>query len=251
MASADQTISILRDMNAQGMVLWDVEGEEFKHAITYIGDPRLLPSLAPEMDEFADAYFAKFRDAGFRVGLCVRPQVFTKTSGRTPEQRETVDPAKILIDKIAYARKRWDATLFYIDSNGAPNSPLDPDVFRKVVEQFPDVLLIPEHANLQYYAYSAPLRYLSRGTAVTPNQVRSVYPKAFSLINTTDGPIDDRYADLVSAVSHGDVLLYRAWYKDPANAKLKLIYEAAQASSQPRPRRFGSPALFTVPARID
>ncbi|MGH9626830.1 MAG: hypothetical protein ACRD7E_00480, partial [Bryobacteraceae bacterium] len=232
-AFIDESIAVLRDMNAQGMILWDIEGEEFNHAITYIGDPRLVSTLAPEMDELADQFFARYRDAGFRVGVCVRPQVFTRVSGNTIEQRESADPARVLIDKIAYARKRWDATLFYIDSNGTPNFPMDPDVFRKVLEQFPDVLLVPEHANLRYYAYSAPLRDLRRSPAPTTDEVRSIYPNAFSLINTADGPIDKHYEELVGAVSRGDVLVYRSWYRDPENAKLKTIYGAAQASVKP------------------
>jgi hypothetical protein len=218
-------------MNAQGMILWDVEGEEFRHAITYVGDPRMLPSLAPEMDKFADEFFAKFRDAGFRVGICVRPQLFTRNRGQEPRQGESADPAKVLIDKIAYARKRWDATLFYIDSNGDPNRPLDPEVFRKVVAEFPDVLLVPEHSTFRYFAYTAPLHDMRKAEAGTPAQVRLLYPKAFTIINTIDGPIEQRFEELVEAVSKGDVMLYRSWYKDPAHAKLKSVYHAAQASA--------------------
>ena len=246
-AFADESIGILRDMNAQGMILWDVEGEEFKHAITYIGDPRLVPSLAPEMDELADKFFARYRDAGFRVGLCIRPQLFSRRPGNQVEQRDTPDPAKVLIEKIAYARKRWDATMFYIDSNGSPNNPLTAEVFRQVLDQFPDILLIPEHSNLEYYAYGAPLHDLRRSPAPTPELVRSVYPNAFSLINTADGPIDQCYEELVSAVSRGDILVYRSWFKDAVHAKIKTIYERSQASLHGGPRSHFVIADFFAP----
>jgi hypothetical protein len=245
-AYADESISVLREMNAQGMITWDIEGEEFQHPITYVGDPRLLHVLAPEMNELADYFFAKFRNAGFRVGICVRPQVFTSHPGHTPVQSVSPEPAKALIEKIAYARKRWDATLFYIDSNGDPNSPLDPAILRKVTIQFPDVLLIPEHANLQYYAFSAPFHQLRQDSAGTSDHVRKFYPKAFSIINTTDGPIDRRYDELVAAVSRGDILMYRTWYKDPANLKLKTIYEASQASALDIFRPFAAANLIAI-----
>lgn len=241
---ADESIGILRNMNAQGMIVWDIEGEEFKHPITLVGDPRPLPSIAPEMNRVADEFFAKFRDAGFRVGICIRPHVFTRSAGQEPQQQESADPARVLIDKIAYAAKRWGATLFYIDSNGDPNRPLDPEVFRAVLAASPDSLLIPEHSSFRYYAYTAPLRDLRKNEAGTPENVRHLYPKAFSLINTIDGPIDQQFENLVASVSHGDVLLFRSWYKDPAHAKLKTIYATAQASSRPAFPRVAMPAIL-------
>ncbi len=234
MAYTDQVIAILRDMNAQGVIVWDIEGEEYKHAVTYIGDPRQLPNLAPEMDRLADRFFARFSDLGFRVGVCIRPQTLVKNAPGGPVQQESADPAKVLMDKIAYARKRWDATLFYIDSNGAgPNTPMDPEVIRTVAAAYPDVLLIPEHSNLRYYAYSAPYHDLRRPPIKTPDLVRTIYPKAFSIINTTDGPVDQRSDELITAITKGDILLYRSWYREPIHEKLKHIYESAQAALLP------------------
>ncbi len=68
---ADAAIGIMRDMNAQGAITWDIEGQQFRHATTYIGDPRMVDTLAPEMGEIADEYFARFRAAGLRTGICV------------------------------------------------------------------------------------------------------------------------------------------------------------------------------------
>ena len=44
---ADKSIKVLKDVNAQGMITWDPEGQEFL-ASCYYGDPRLTPVLAPE-----------------------------------------------------------------------------------------------------------------------------------------------------------------------------------------------------------
>jgi hypothetical protein len=55
--------------------------------------------------------------------------------------------------------------------------------------------------------------------------VKVVYPNAFSFINTTDTPISNHHDDLATAVKQGDVLMYRTWYDDPANAELKTLYQ--------------------------
>jgi hypothetical protein len=224
---ADASIGIMRDMNAQGAITWDIEGQQYRHATTYIGDPRLVDTLAPEMGEIADEYFARFRAAGLRTGICVRPQQLQvaadkKSAGQTPID----DPTSLLIDKIAYAKKRWGITMVYIDSNvnGKDPNPLDVSIIQKVAEAFPDTLLIPEHYNLRYYAYSAPFAELRRGITTTTEAVRDVYPKAFSMIYTADGPLDLYHDGLKTAVKQGDGLMYRTWFPDPQNEKVKGIY---------------------------
>src|ERR1700678_3780023 len=74
LAYADGAIAVLKGVNAQGMIVWDLEGEEFPQRTSYIGDPRLMATLAPEMAPVADEFFRRFRDAGLRVGMTVRPQ---------------------------------------------------------------------------------------------------------------------------------------------------------------------------------
>ena len=77
---ADNSLQVLKDTGAQGMITWDPEGEEFL-GDCYYGDPRLVPTLAPEMEfkndgdkSAIDEYFEKFRAAGLKVGVCIRPQ---------------------------------------------------------------------------------------------------------------------------------------------------------------------------------
>ncbi|NQT93377.1 MAG: LamG domain-containing protein, partial [Lentisphaerae bacterium] len=70
---ADNAVAICKAMNAQGVLVWDIEGQEKKHPISYLGDPRVLPEAAPEMEAVADAFFKKFSDAGLLTGITIRP----------------------------------------------------------------------------------------------------------------------------------------------------------------------------------
>src|SRR6266478_5617373 len=85
---ADNSVQVLKDTGAQGMITWDPEGEEFLGAC-YYGDPRLVPTLAPEMEfkndgakSVIDEYFEKFRAAGLKVGICIRPQEVAMIDGK-------------------------------------------------------------------------------------------------------------------------------------------------------------------------
>ncbi len=64
-----------RPVQPQGVVIWDLEGEEFIQPTTYVGDPRVLgEGYAPEMNAAADQVFAVFKNAGLKVGVTLRPQ---------------------------------------------------------------------------------------------------------------------------------------------------------------------------------
>lgn len=224
---ANTAIGVMRDMNAQGTIIWDVEGQQFPHGTTYIGDPRMLGVLAPEMDGVADEFFARFRAAGLRTGITVRPQLLRLSADKkTANQTTVADPTDLLIEKIAYAKTRWGVSLIYIDSNtnAADPNPLDVAIIQRVAAAFPDCLLIPEHSNLRYFAYSAPSVELRHGIVSTPDSVRAAYPKAFSVIYTADGPLDLDHDALKAAVKRGDSLMYRTWFADPQNEKVKAIY---------------------------
>ena len=150
--SANDDIAILQNMNAQGMIAWDVEGEQFG---PYNGDPTQLATLAPEMDPIADQYFRRFTDAGFRVGVTIRPQQLVIAPGLTSSQQNFVaDPTPILLAKAQYAHNRWGATLFYVDSNinswTDPN-PIDPTIFKTLQAAMPDSLFFPEHSVAEYW----------------------------------------------------------------------------------------------------
>jgi hypothetical protein len=149
MAYADRAVASMKACDAQGGIVWNIEGEENPHPITYIGDPRMLPVLAPEMDEVADVFFKKFKDAGLRTGVTIRPSqiyihetkkkwdhgtgshgpqrnplnenyddIWPKTGGKAMPWFEVFPVAERLCRKIEYAKKRWGCTIFYIDTNG-------------------------------------------------------------------------------------------------------------------------------------
>lgn len=250
LAYADQSIAIMRRMDAQGMITWDLEGQEFPHAVSYIGDPRQIETLAPEMRGVVNEYFAKFRAAGFRTGVTIRPQRLALEAGKKrAEQRETENPARMLIDKIAYARSRWGASLFYIDSNGDANDPLDTQWIAQVAAAHPGVLLIPEHENTSYYSVCAPFGPLNRNAASTPARVRLAYERAFGVTYVADGDFQRHWTNLVNGVRHGDILLFRGWFDSAENAKVKQIYREAATQQRTRGER-GNPEEAARPTRV-
>jgi hypothetical protein len=234
---ADNSVQVLRDTGAQGMITWDPEGEEFVGEC-YYGDPRLVPTLAPEMEfqgdganSTIDEYFGKFRAAGLKVGVCIRPQQIAVIDGKPVHQTaEDEHAAQILRERIAYAKQRWGCTLFYVDSTATISGSLNPDVFRVVADAYPDVLLIPENESMRYFAYSAPLNsYVHHKISSTPVGARLVYPKAFSVLMAQDGDRPEDHDALVSSVRRGDILLFNGWYMNEGAIKIKKIYEEADA----------------------
>ena len=232
---ADKSIKALKEVNAQGMITWDPEGEEFIGAC-YYGNPRLVPSFAPEMEfkndgakSAIDEYFEKFRAAGLKVGVCIRPQQITMVEGKPVHQAaEDEHAAQILRERIAYAKQRWGCTLFYVDSTATAYGALNPDVFKAVADAYPDVLLIPENESMRYFAYSAPLNsYMHHKITSTPVGARLVYPKAFSVLMAPEGDRPEDHDALVTAVRRGDILLFNGWYAGNEADKIKKLYEEA------------------------
>jgi len=239
---ADNSIKVLKDANAQGMITWDPEGQQFLGAC-YYGDPRLTPVLAPETElkgdrgmNAIDEYFEKFRQAGLRVGVCLRPQQITMVGGKPVQGRaDSQHAAQVLKDKLAYAKKRWGCTLFYIDSTVVvTGESLNPEVFKTVADAYPDVLLIPENESMRYFAYSAPLNsYMHHKVTSTPVGARMVYPKAFSVLLTSDaGYRPEDHDALLTAVRNGDILLFNGWFFNDGVTKIKKLYEEAGIGGQ-------------------
>ncbi len=232
---ADNSVQVLKASGAQGMITWDPEGEEFPGAC-YYGDPRLVPSFAPEMEfkdsgakSVIDEYFEKFRAAGLKVGVCIRPQQIAMVDGKPVHQAaEDENAVQILQERIAYAKQRWGCTLFYVDSTATVSGSLNPDVFKAVADAYPDVLLIPENESMRYFAYSAPLNsYVHHKVTSTPIGARLVYPNAFSVLMAPEGDQPEDHSALLNAVRHGDILLFNGWYTNDGAEKIRKIYGEA------------------------
>lgn len=237
---ADDSVQVLKDTGAQGMITWDPEGEQFIGEV-YYGDPRLVPTLAPEMEfkndgakSTIDEYFEKFRAAGLKVGVCIRPQQIAMVNGWPVHQAaEDEHAVQILRERIGYAKQRWGCTLFYVDSTATAYGSINPDVFKAVADAYPDVLLIPENESMRYFAYSAPLNsYVHHRITSTPVGARLVYPKAFSVLMAPEGDRPEDHAALLDAVRHGDILLFNAWYMNEGALKIKKIYGEAGVVSE-------------------
>ena len=159
--------------------------------------------------------------------------------------------AQILKDELAYAKKRWGCTLFYIDSTVAVTAEsLDPDVFKAVADANPDVLLIPENESMRYFAYSAPLNsYVHHKVTSTPVGARMVYPKAFSVLMAPDGDRPEDHNALVTAVRHGDILLFNGWYSNNGAQNQKTLRRSGQAT-EVRSQRSGRSEVDSQGSRL-
>lgn len=226
LARARETVGILKDLGAQGAITWDVEGQEYPHAISYLGDPRSLP---PEMEPVADEYFKVFSEAGLRTGVTLRPQLPVRSAyGEGVRQIESADPFETLDAKLSHAKKRWGCSLFYVDSNGDPNVPFPAEIFSRLAAKHPDVLLIPEHENPEYYASTAPYRcYGNLKQRGTPPEVRRIYPQAFCAVAVAHADPRPDLASFVEDVRRGDILIVNAWYRWPGLDTVREIVRAA------------------------
>ncbi len=255
LAHGRRSVEVLREVGAQGMIVWDVEGQQIGQ--TFYGEPHMIGELAPEMEEPAgaaapdtpdvplvDAFFRLFRDAGLRTGVLLRPQeVYVNPEGY-PCQRylDTEGAWANLRRDLVYARDRWGCTLFYIDStvDQAVSTPLDPSVLARLHREFPGVLLLPENQALRYYGCSAPLdSYVHHGVTRTAPKVREVWPRAFSFI-MADGGLTvrgsdnspaaraARRAELVDGVRRGDILMVSGWYLPEHTREITAVYRDAR-----------------------
>ena len=224
--TAKNILQLAAAVHAQGIIVWDIEGEQYPHPNgSFVGDPRLLGRLAPEMDALVDGFFSQLSTAGLKTGLLIRPQRARFENGRLNQEEIIFNNDAIVAElaaKIAYARQRWGCSLFYVDSNfslwhlGVYNS----DIFRRLHQTYPDILLIPEYEDADYFECASPYfdpvkREKFPGTIISAAQVRASQPHAFNSIYIGNiDPSRDRKS-LVNAVAKGDILLYRGWWRGP------------------------------------
>ncbi len=236
-----------RRMHAQGVVTWDIEGEQFPQATSYVCEPDAIAQISPEMESvvkvsgspFAgqkldDAYFGTLKKAGLKVGVCLRPQHFTLNSNGTAQQvylPVQAIPAELL-RKAKYAHDRWGATLFYVDSTVDPNGGVLPAaIFKQLQAALPDSLFIPEETTPLFYAYAAPFKsFIDLGAVGTEANALLAYPHAFSavLVNDADaGKLAAAKSQLIAQVKRGDILMAHVDYWQDNDATIVEIYRAA------------------------
>ena len=231
-AQIDLTIALLREQDAQGVVFWDLEGRE--HLIGYVGDPRQLARFSPEMEAGADRMMRRLREAGFAVGVALRAQAAVwEDDGRTPNLRTVNDPAGLLLDKIAYARQRWGATLFPILGQSGSAMGME-TICRRVVAQHPDLLLMPTVGDADAYRWCGAWQDPQSPSTPEPSAARRSITGAFGIYKALDAAqMAARHDELVRGVSAGDILTFRAWWRDPANALVARICSEARALPAP------------------
>ena len=247
LAQAETIVQNLRRMNAQGAITWDIEGEEYPQDTSYLCAPDTIDKLAPEMEsviedrqskyagmKLDDAYFRVIRDAGFRVGVCVRPQRLVLGADGSARQQPLPENAVAaeLTRKMRYAHQRWGATLFYLDSTvRADGSTLPTAVLEQVAAAVPDSLVIPEESSARMYRATAPFQtFLFHGDLGTSGAIRAMYPHAFSvnLVNDVDpAKLAAHRRELVDSVRHGDVLMVHADSWQANDSTVMEIYREA------------------------
>ena len=254
LTQAASNVTNTRAISGQGVVTWDIEGEQYPQDTSYVCSPDQIAAVSPEMEstildkssayfgsKLDDAYFKIMTSAGLRVGVCIRPQVFALAANGTASQSfVTTNDAIVstLEKKIAFANSRWGVTVFYIDSTVDSNGgTLDPAIFQRLITDFPGVLLIPEESTPRYYAYSAPFySFLFHGTIGTDAAVYQYYPKAFgaNLVNDVSmSTLQAAVPMLTQAVAKGDVLMGHADYWQANDPLLVSIYAAAVGVTAP------------------
>jgi hypothetical protein len=261
LAYADNSIKVLNNVGAQGAIVWDLEGQQFPQdggggsdhcggvagQMSFVGSPDMLPQISPEMDGIADAFFKKFRDAGLRIGMTLRPQKPVLAGSQSYQDwcpsRNSSSATSLLLQKAKYAHDRWGATIFYVDSDGGPSDSLSPDIWAALNQALPDVLFIPENIWFKDWAYTAPLAsyWATYKPLHTPPDARTVWPHAATMTYVGDAPNHDlannpdnpnQWNEFVQAVRAGDILAFRGWFDDePLNSQVRQIYEQAGVAS--------------------
>ncbi len=217
-------VEAAKAVNAQGVILWDLEGDTFPHATTYIGDPRLIRLLNPQMEMVIDEGIKILKEGGLRVGVTLRPSrvVYSKEKDTAVHSHtDAKDPFLELDGKVAYAKKRWGCTLFYVDTNffwrpyGPKQKweagPIAPGVWQRLLAKYPDTLFIPEIGDYADYQASASYGEADLGDYGTPELVRAIWPNSFRVIVIEDADPFVNFDRFVACVREKNALMTFAY----------------------------------------
>jgi hypothetical protein len=166
---ANATIAVFQNaineakaMGAQGILVWDIEGEKGGQSNpAYIGDPQTAtqagiaaemlqpnsanPSVIPSNMSVADYCFSLVRAAGLKVGVTSRCDLLNSSATNQTQYTSLSQAVNDQTRKAIYANSRWGATIFYCDSADGANSPANGgQEFAQLHTAFPSFLFIPE-----------------------------------------------------------------------------------------------------------
>lgn len=249
MEYADQAILIMKDLNAQGMCLWELADGRYIDAY-YMGSPDLAFALNPELNFGRHGlygnvggllydFLAKFKKAGMKTGTCLRPCEF---SLETHKMEDSPDPYETLLRKAKYAHDWLGMQIFYVDTNTfhVADFPILPaTIFARLHKALPRCLFIPEHEDIwyptdykyeDYYLYTAPYQDgRMEKLEVIPRVLKNI-PKAFQCVNVSgaDTKTPENRQKFIQSVKAGNILLIDGWWRNDQIQDVIEIYKAAQ-----------------------
>ncbi|MBF0246061.1 MAG: cadherin-like domain-containing protein [Planctomycetes bacterium] len=250
MAEVDTTISVCKEVDAQGLIWWDLEGHRYPQPqVSYVGDPRIMDpdhpqheSFIPELDtlvnhknktmRLVDACFAKWKDAGLEVGLTLRPDSLIFNKQGHPVGREK-GPDLGTAPKAAYAYKRWGCKIFYIDSISTQFGYWE---IKDIMKEVPGALIMPEWATPRTFRCSAQFSYTNftgfhRGV---PPEIQAAWPDAFIGMANVNWDDEKSREDLLHAVGRGNLPIFDCHYRSSAIPVIKGIYAKTGTKCSPK-----------------
>jgi hypothetical protein len=231
-AAFKQAISDALAENAQGLIVWDIEGEKGGQSNpAYYGDPQTATNagIAPEMlqpnaanppviptnQSVADYCFGLIRAAGLKVGVTSRCDLLNSSA---TDQSQYTSLAQAVADqtrKAKYANARWGATIFYCDSADGANSPADGgQEFAQLHASFPKYLFIPEFEGDGNISQDASGENLFAGSAAPYTYSmndgdwldRTTYRLAFTVVAVDRGGLSTQ--QISNDQAKGDIIMH-------------------------------------------
>jgi hypothetical protein len=245
---ADRAILVMKELNAQGMICWEIDGGRFPDQM-YLGSPDYANALNPELiygrhgpygniGGVVYDFFKKFRDNHFKVGVCIRPCEFNI---ETHKMEDSKNPYETLLRKAKYAHEQWGCRMFYVDTNTyhVADFPILPaTIFARLHRALPGCLFAPEHEDIwypteykyeDYYLYTAPYAEARMNEFEVEAKTLRNIPKAFQVINCSGGDTKnpDVQRKLVDSVKRGNILMIDGWWRNDQIQDIIDIYKMA------------------------
>ena len=243
LASADRANLAAKMADAQGVVVWSLEGWQGP-SLLYPGDPRRLAELAPEMDAIADEFFRRLGAGGLATGVVCKPWPVVRVEAGWGWQQDGVDLVADLADKVAYARRRWGCSLIFLGWNltaagqsvqgRAPRGAaeiLPTDALARLRREQPNVLVFPEFQLPETWAFAPGWR--AGADLPLAEADRLTYPQAFPVVNVGSADAQELTPAVGSAVRDGAILIYKLAGNDDVQEQARRLAEFRRRSLTP------------------